>query len=329
MRAFAAAILLVATSASVPASAGAADLDLARSRYEEAAYEDALKILDGVEASTASERVQVEQYRALCHIALGHKEQAERAVIALVDADPTYLPATTIASPKVLAIVAETRRRHIPEVVRRLLDSGRAAFAEKNMVLAAGQFTLLLKLLDDAAMADRPERADFRTLAQGFVALASAPAPTAPASSAVATPVAAPASSAVATPVAAPASSTAATPGAASESRGSAAPGPREAAPQGPGAPRSFTPAVPLQETLPQWRPPNQTIGRNEYAGSLKVQIGVDGRVKNATVVKPSHPLYDAALLGIARTWRYKPATQDGANTESERIIAIRLRPIS
>ena len=70
-------------------------------------------------------------------------------------------------------------------------------------------------------------------------------------------------------------------------------------------------------------------IGRNEYAGSLKLQIGADGRVKSATMLKPSHPLYDAALLGIARTWRYKPATQDGADTESERIIAIRLRPIS
>ena len=87
MRTLAAAILLVAASALVSASEGAADIDLARSRYEEAAYEDALKILDGVEASTASQRVQVEQYRALCHIALGHTEDAERAVIALVDAD--------------------------------------------------------------------------------------------------------------------------------------------------------------------------------------------------------------------------------------------------
>jgi TonB family protein len=309
MRTLAAAILLVAASALVSASEGAADLDLARSRYQEAAYEDALKILDGVEASTASDRVQVEQYRALCHIALGHTEQAERAVIALVDADPTYLPPTTIASPRALAIVAEARRRHIPEVVRRLLDSGRAAFAERNMELAAGQFSLLLRLLDDAAMADRPERADFRTLAQGFVTLVSAPAP-APAPTA-------------------PASSTAAPPAFSPASGGSAAPAPREAAAPGPGVPRSFTPAVPLEETLPQWRPPNQTISRNEYAGSVKLQIGADGRVKSATVLKPSHPLYDAAVLGVVKTWRYKPAMQDGASTESERIIAIRLRPIS
>jgi TonB family protein len=312
MRTLAAAILLAAGQALLSASAGAGDLDLAKSRYEEAAYEDALKILADVEPSTAGERVQVEQYRALCHIALGHAAQAERAVIALVDADPTYLPPTTIASPKVLAMVAETRRRHIPIVARRVLDSGRAAFAEKNMTLAAEQFSLLLKLLDEPAMADRPERADFRTLAQGFAALASAPA--APASSTAPGSSTAPASST------APPSSTAAPPGSAPDSGEKAAP--RPAAP-------SFTPAVPLQETLPLWRPPNQTIARNEYSGSLKLQIGADGRVKSATVVKPSHPLYDAALLGQARTWRYKPATQEGVNTESERIIAIRLRPVS
>jgi len=305
MRTLAAAILFVAASALVSASGGAADLDLARSRYEEAAYEDALKILDGVEPSTASQRVQVEQYRALCHIALGHTEDAERAVIALVDADPTYLPPTTIASPKVLSIVVETRRRHIPLVAKNLLDSGRKAFAEKNMARANEQFTLLLKLLDDPAMADRPERSDFRTLAEGFVTLAAVPAPAAPASSTTAPPAFSPASA------------------------GSTAPGPTEAVAAGPSVPGSFTPAVPLEETLPQWRPPNLAIARNEYAGSVKLQIGVDGRVKNATVLKPSHPLYDAAVLGVVKTWRYKPAMQDGASTESERIIAIRLRPIS
>ena len=313
MRTLAVATLIVASVASFSASAGAADIDLAKSRYEEAAYEDALKILDGVEASSVSQRVQLEQYRALCHIALGHTEDAERAVMALVDADPTYLPPTSIASPKVLAIVEEARRRHIPEVARKLLDSGRAAFAEKNMALANEQFSLLLKLLDDPAMADRPERADFRTLAQGFTTLASAPAP-----AAMTSPTGSPAAPA---PAPASTSSTAAAP-----SRSAPGSGDTAAASS---APRSFTPAVPLDETLPKWAPPNQMIGRNEYAGSLKLQIGADGRVKSATMLKPSHPLYDAALLGIARTWRYKPATQDGANTESERIIAIRLRPVS
>lgn len=330
MRTLAAAILIVASAVSFPASAGAADLDLARTRYEEAAYEDALKILDGVEASSASERVQLEQYRALCHIALGHTEEAERAVVALVEADPTYLPPTSIASPKVLSIVEEARRRHIPVVARKLLDSGRAAFAEKNMTLARQQFSLLLKLLDEPAMADRPEQADFRTLAQGFVTLAAAPASsgTAPATGAPPTngtlsangAPPATASSAAPPPTAPRAANGAPPPPTAPRSADAATPRP---------APPLLTPAEPLDETLPQWRPPNRTIGGSEYEGSLKLEIGPDGRVKSATILEPSHPLYDATLLGAAKRWRYKPATLDGTNVESERIIAIRLRPLS
>ena len=300
MKILAAAILLVGASALLSARAAgpAADLDLARSRYEEAAYEDALKILDGVTPSTAEERVQVEQYRALCHIALGHADQAERAVIALVDADPTYVPPSSIASPKVLNIIEETRRRQVPLVVKRLLENGRAAFAEKNVAQASEQFSLLLKLLDDPVMADRPERSDYKMLAQGFATLLAAPASPSPGSGAV------PASSASSTKTSAPAE-------------------PR------PATPRTFVPAVPISETLPPWLPPNSSIGRNEYVGSLKVLIGIDGRVKSATMVTPSHPVYDAALMNVVKSWRYKPATQDGAATESERVIAVRLRPNS
>lgn len=299
MKTLAAAILLVGASALLSASAAkpAADLDLARSRYEEAAYEDALKILDTVSASTAEERVQVEQYRALCHIALGHADLAERAVVALVDADPTYVPPSSIASPKVLNIIAETRRRQVPLVAKRLLESGRAAFADKKVAEAGEQFSLLLKVLEDPVMADRPERSDYKTLAQGFATLLAAPSTAAPASSA--------------TP-AAPTSSSGATP---SDAR--------------PAAQRTFVPAVPITETLPPWLPPNASVGRNEYVGSLKVLIGADGRVKNATMVTPSHPAYDTVLLNVVKSWRYKPATQDGSATESERVIAVRLRPNS
>jgi hypothetical protein len=297
MKTLAAAILLVGASALLSASVAVpgADLDLARSRYEEAAYEDALKILDTVAPVTADERVQVEQYRALCHIALGHTDQAERAVMALVDADPTYVPPSTIASPKVLNIIAEARRRQIPVVAKRLFESARASYADKNVAQAGAQFTLLLKLLDDPVMADRPERADYRTLAQGFATLLAAPPTVARSSSA---------------PPASPSSPTAPAPGE-----------PRAAA-----APRSFVPAVPILEALPPWTPPNGA-GRREFVGSLKLLIGADGRVKTATMVTPSHPAYDAALMGVVKSWRYKPATQDGTATESERVIAVRLRP--
>lgn len=290
-------IVFVFLSAPWLASGAAAQTDLAdaKTQYEEAAYEDALTTLTKASATTTADKVQLEQYRALCLIALGRTAEAERAVVSLVDIDPTYVPPSTVASPRVLAIMADIRRRELPGVVRRVMDTGRAAFEAKNVAAAQRQFDLLLKLLDDPAMEGRPERDDLRSLAKGFSALLTAPpaAPTRPA---------APPEPATGT-----------------------------AKPTTPATPTTatFTPAVVIQETLPVWTPPNPTIARNEYSGAVKVRIGADGRVKGATIDQPSHPAYDAVLLRVARTWLYKPALQNGVAIESERVIAVRLRPRS
>lgn len=289
-------IVFVFLSAPWLAAGAAAQTDLAdaKSQYEEAAYEDALTTLTKASATTTADKVQLEQYRALCLIALGRTAEAERAVVSLVDIDPTYVPPSTVASPRVLGLMADIRRRELPGVVRRVMDAGRAAFEAKNTAVAQRQFDLLLKLLDDPAMEGRSERDDLRSLAKGFSALLIAPpaAPTRPAA-----PPPADSASGAASP--APASRTNAT----------------------------FTPAVVIQETLPVWTPPNPTIARNEYSGAVKVRIGADGRVKGATIDQPSHPAYDAVLLRVARTWTYKPAMQNGVAIESERVIAVRLRP--
>ena len=282
-------------------SVGAAaqtDLSEAKTQYEEAAYEDALTTLTKASASTPADRVQLEQYRALCLIALGRLPEAERAVAALVEADPTYVPPSSVASPRVLAMVADIRRKELPGVTRRVLDSGRAAYEAKNIPLAQRQFDLLLNLLDDPAMEGRPEREDLRAVAQGFstllVAASAAPRPAPP-----------------------------------TEPERTAAPSSSPSAPPSspPPAASPFVPAVVIQETLPIWTPPNPSIARNEYNGAVKVRIGTDGRVKAASIDRPSHPAYDAVLLNTARSWLYKPATQNGTPIESERVIAVRLRP--
>jgi tetratricopeptide (TPR) repeat protein len=282
-------------------SVGAAaqtDLSEAKTQYEEAAYEDALTTLTKASASTPADRVQLEQYRALCLIALGRLPEAERAVVALVEADPTYVPPSSVASPRVLAIVADIRRKELPGVTRRVLDSGRAAYEAKNVALAQRQFDLLLKLLDDPAMEGRPEREDLRTVAKGFsTLLVAAPPALRPAPPAEPERSPAPSSSPAASPSSPPAAAS------------------------------PFVPAVVIQETLPIWTPPNPSIARNEYNGAVKVRIGTDGRVKAASIDRPSHPAYDAVLLNTARSWLYKPATQNGTPIESERVIAVRLRP--
>ena len=292
-------IVVVLLSAPWLSAAAAAQNDLgeAKAKYEEAAYEDALTTLTKASASTTADRVQLEQYRALCLIALGRIAEAERAVAALVDADPTYLPPSSVASPRVLAMVAEIRRTELPGVARRVLDSGRAAYEAKDIPRAQRQFDLLLKVLDDPIMEDRPEREDLLAVARGFsTLLVAAPAPRPPAAE-TERPAPSPAASA-ATPPAAPAVST-------------------------------FVPASVIQETLPIWTPPNPAVARNEYNGAVKVRIGTDGRVKAATIDRPTHPAYDTALLNTARSWLYKPATQNGAPIESERVIAVRLRPLA
>jgi len=290
-------IVFVFLSAPWLASGAAAQTDLAdaKSQYEEAAYEDALTTLTRATATTPAEKVQLEQYRALCLIALGRNAEAERAVVALVEADPTYVPPSTVASPRVLSMVADIRRRELPAVARRVMDQGRAAFDAKNTGLAQRHFELLLKLLDDPAMEGRPERDDLRSLAKGFSSLLAAPPASRPA----------------------PANP---------ESSAAPANGNPPASPPTPST-ATFTPAVVIQETMPIWTPPNPRIASNEYTGAVKVRIGTDGRVKGATIDQPSHPAYDAVLLRVARTWLYKPALQNGTPIESERVIAVRLRP--
>ena len=292
-------IVVVLLSAPWLSAAAAAQNDLgeAKAKYEEAAYEDALTTLTKASASTTADRVQLEQYRALCLIALGRISEAERAVAALVDADPTYVPPSSVASPRVLAMIAEIRRKELPGVARRVLDSGRAAYEAKDIPRAQRQFDLLLKLLDDPIMEGRPEREDLLAVARGFsTLLVAAPAPRPPAAETERP--AAPPATAAGTPPAAPAVST-------------------------------FVPASVIQESLPIWTPPNPAVARNEYNGAVKVRIGTDGRVKAATMDRPTHPAYDTALLNTARSWLYKPATQNGTPIESERVIAVRLRPLA
>ena len=292
-------IVVVLLSAPWLSAAAAAQNDLgeAKAKYEEAAYEDALTTLTKASASTTADRVQLEQYRALCLIALGRISEAERAVAALVDADPTYVPPSSVASPRVLAMIAEIRRKELPGVARRVLDSGRAAYEAKDIPRAQRQFDLLLKLLDEPIMEGRPEREDLLAVARGFsTLLVAAPAPRPPAAETERP--AAPPAAAAGTPPAAPAVST-------------------------------FVPASVIQESLPIWTPPNPAVARNEYNGAVKVRIGTDGRVKAATMDRPTHPAYDTALLNTARSWLYKPATQNGTPIESERVIAVRLRPLA
>lgn len=273
------------STAPLAGTAAAQDaLEEAKAHYAAAAYEEALSTLTRIDAAPALNKVELEQYRAFCFIALGKMADAERAVASLVAADPKYVPSPTVASPKVLQLVSDMRRRELPGIARRLFDEGKAAFKEKEFARAQANFALLLQLLDDPALQGRPENEDLRILSEGFVALTHA---------------------------------------------SSAPPPPPEPATEPvvrtSGAPVIEPPAA-IQQTLPEWNPPDNIAASRDFLGSIKVTIGIDGRVKSAAIEKATYPPYDARLLQVAKEWVYKPATRNGEPVESEKVIAIQLR---
>jgi hypothetical protein len=288
MRTLSLVLLFVAAPVLLPAAAPQDALEEAKTQYSAAEYEAALSTLTRAAEVRPVNRVELEQYRAFWLIALGRPADAERAIAALVSADPMYVPSESVASPKVLTLVSEMRRKELPAVARQLLDDGRVAFKEKDFVEAQQHFDLLREVLEDPAMKGRPESEDLRMLADGFAALTVA--------------VAAPA------PAPAPAAAAAAP-----------APAPVQA--------DTVTEAVALEQEVPVWIPPNPIAGSREYSGAIKVLIGADGRVKSTTIERPTHPSYDARLVHMSRQWLYKPATRNGEAVESERVIAVKLSP--
>jgi tetratricopeptide (TPR) repeat protein len=161
-------------------------LNAARDLYAAAAYEDALDVLNRLRARDRSERDSrvIEQYRAFCLLALGRSEEAERAIEAVVAAEPSYSPSTSEVSPRVRAAFTDVRRRMLPTIVQQKYVQAKAAFDRKEFDHAAAQFQQVLAVFADpdlGAAATRPPLSDLRTLSAGFhelsVSAASPPPP--------------------------------------------------------------------------------------------------------------------------------------------------------
>jgi len=130
-----------------------ASLALARDLYGAAEYEHALEILDRLrtspEQSTGSDIAAVEQYRALCLMALGRASDAEQAITALVLADPAFIPSDSTMSPRLRATFREVRTRTLPAAVQRQYDTAKAAFDRREFAAAAVGFSGVLRMMSD------------------------------------------------------------------------------------------------------------------------------------------------------------------------------------
>jgi hypothetical protein len=161
------------------------DITTARDLYASAAYEDALAMVNRLRSTDrppTQSRV-IEQYRAFCLLALGRPNDAERAIEAVVAADPSYPPGENEVSPRIRTTFADVRRRMLPTIVQQKYAQAKAEFDRKDYAAAAKDFGQVLVTLADpdlAAEAGRPPLADMRLLAVGFEELsakAAAPPP--------------------------------------------------------------------------------------------------------------------------------------------------------
>ena len=109
-------------------------------------------------------------------------------------------------------------------------------------------------------------------------------------------------------------------------------PGPAQAAPSPlspvPTAGRIYSPddegvVAPgvIKQELP--KVPAQVARQTRDRGLLEVIIDEQGRVVNATIRSPIHPVYDSLLLMAARDWKYKPATLNGQPIKFRKVIQV------
>jgi TonB family protein len=314
------ALLTLSAAIAAPAAAQNNPLVAARELYASARYDEALAMLNGLsptDSPNLAERRYVEQYRSLCLLALGRGGEAEKAIAAVVTADPSYQPSEAEASPRVRTAFTDVRQRLLPDITRARYTEAKAAFDRKDYASAEAQFRNVLQLIDDPAMGGR--LADLRVLVTGFLDLtvaAAAPAPPPPPSTPTPTrPDDAPMPSRPSPSPMSPMS-----------------PGPAQAAPSPlspvPTAGRIYSPddegvVAPgvIKQELP--KVPAQVARQTRDRGLLEVIIDEQGRVVNATIRSPIHPVYDSLLLMAARDWKYKPATLNGQPIKFRKVIQV------
>ena len=285
---------LAATIIVTMAEPAAAQSSLAGARelYAAAAYEDALTMLNGLRGGDRrpEDGRAINEYRALCLLALGRTDEATSAIQAMVAAVPSYHLSETEVSPSVRAAFRNVRQRMLPAIIQQKYTEARAAFDRKNLAAASDGFKLVLELLSDAdlgSLANQPPLSQLRPMAMSFRDLANAastppPAPVAP------------------------------------------APAPQ---PQ-PTAPRIYSlgdanvvPPTILRQMMP-------VVGDVfvQRQGAVEIIINEFGFVETATMIVPVNVVYNGLVLAAAKSWRYMPATVNGVAVKFRNIIQLDLK---
>jgi len=229
---------------------------------------------------------EAQQYKALCMLALGRSQDATGAVETLVAGSPTFEPSAEDVPPRFVSLVSEAKKKLLPGIARRTFAEGRDQFRNGQREEALKKFDLVLTLASTGVFKETSDAEDLRTLASGFIELAKASAPP---------------------------------------------PAPKAAAPEAPkvaeataGPPPEVVQPVAIRQPIPPI--PAGMNGAGSPTASVRVQIGVDGKVIGAVMQQAAHPLYDRLVLQAAREWLYMPAMLNGRPVPSEKVVTIQLR---
>lgn len=157
-----------------PARSSASDsLAAAKTLYIAADYEGALEVLSTIDARGSVD--EADQYRALCLLALGRRNEVEGLLQSLIVRNPSFRMSEEDVSPRLVSLFQETRRRLLPGILKDLYSAARDSFEHERYADAASRFKSLSKLLaDEPAAADNGATvaADLQVLTEGFLKLA-------------------------------------------------------------------------------------------------------------------------------------------------------------
>jgi TonB family protein len=282
---------LVVAAAASPAFAESPELGNAKALYAQASYEDALVQLNGI--TDADSANQVDQYRALCLLALGRDREAQASLERIVVREPLYVVKVDDASPKLVTLFQQVRERTLPAAAKELYTKARANYDGKHFTEASAQFEEMLAVLKETD-GENPSIADLKQLGEGFLKLTKAAMT--PPEPARLPPAPAPARTAAAV-------LTYYTSG-----------------------DNDVVPPAEIAREMPPWNPP-RNLERGTFTGTLQVDIDERGAVERAVLLEAVAPAYDSRLLAATRSWKFQPATKDGVAVRYRKTYAIALRP--
>ena len=169
---FAGAALLMTLLLSAQLSASPQSIWRAQELFEEANYEEALKVADRLIADQAppAERQAAREYRVMCLLALRRTPEAEKAIEEMIEADPFYSPAADVRPRRFLAEYDRIRRQHLPVLVAERYRKAKADFDNQRYTTAADGFAQVLNLIAVAASVEGSPDDRFATIGNATTA---------------------------------------------------------------------------------------------------------------------------------------------------------------